>query len=82
MSGSKITVNGATWIRRGLVAIAATGMALTSVLAAPSPASAAPRVKEEPTAVIVDETQPIDSKKFDKKDPTPIAPSMLGGGWA
>ncbi len=85
MSESKKTTNGAAWIRRGALATAATAMALTSLLAAPSAVSAAPRDKGADSTISVDDTTvptPVDeTKNVGKKIKDPIF-SMMGGGWA
>ncbi len=80
MSNSKNTTSGAMWARRGALAIAATAMAFTSLVAAPSVASAAPPVRDTDITVTVEPTNELRVKKV--KGTTEPVYSMLGGGWA
>ena len=83
MSESKNVVNGACWTRRALLAAAATAVAFTGLLAAPSMASAAPRDKIVDSTISVDDTTVTISAnaKGGKKIKDPIY-TILGGGWA
>lgn len=77
MSNSKNTVNGAGWMRRGIIAAAAAAMAFTGVATVASQATDAP-VEDAAFSIRVN----------DKKAPvgegdTAIPPTMMrGGGWA
>ncbi len=79
MSDSKSTTNGAMWARRGALAVAATAMAFTALVAAPSPASAAKPTSDTDTTISVERSSDLDVKKVGKRIPVY---SIMGGGWA
>ncbi len=87
MSDTKNVTKGAAWIRRGLLGVAGTAMAVTSVVAAPSVASAAPKHDTAPTTISVtvednDTTAVAEEKIVLRKKIKIGVMSMLGGGWA
>lgn len=77
MSISKNSVNGAGWMRRGLVAIAGAAMAFTALSAAPS--QDAP-VDDEVALRISSKSAPRLDDRFDIRG-GPTTSAMRGGSW-